>query len=80
MSYVLDGRCDTGSSLPSDECGEVDECICRVSYPQHWLDFPTATVFSMGGPRHNIPRYPAYVNVPRCIVRSIYLKYLILNV
>ena len=36
MSYVLDGRRDTGSSLPSDECGEVDECIYRVSSPQHW--------------------------------------------
>ena len=74
MSYVLDGQCDIGSSLPSDECGEVDECICGISYPQHWGDFLTATEFSMGGSRHNIPRYPAYVNVPHRIVRSDYLN------
>ncbi|GGZ92521.1 hypothetical protein GCM10010301_73410 [Streptomyces plicatus] len=67
MSCVLDGRCDTGSSLPSDECGETDEYDLRGSSFPSIVRFPAATVFSMGGPRHNIPRYPTRVNVPYCI-------------
>ena len=59
MSYILDGRCDTGSSLPSDECSEVDECVCGVSHSPALARFPAATMFSMGGPWHNILRYPA---------------------
>ena len=39
--------------------------IIRACYPLHvTLVFPAATIYSMGGPRHNIPRYPACVSVP----------------
>lgn len=37
-------------------------------------------MFSMGGPRHNISRYPACVNMPCCVDRLAYLIYLIKNV
>ena len=73
MSYVLDGRCDTRSSLPSDEC------ICGVSHSPALVGFPATIVFNMGGPRHNILRYPACVNVP-CCVRLDTIFTLILNV
>ena len=66
MNYVLDGQCGTGSSLPSDECGEVDKCICGVSHSLALVRFLAATMFNMGGPRHNIPRYLACVYVPCC--------------
>ena len=49
MSYVLDGQCDTGSGLPSDKCGEVNECICGVSHSPAMVRFHAATVFSIGG-------------------------------